>query len=425
MGKKFEQNQVDVNGDGRIVLYIRPESPNKWQCRISVRGSTGYKRFSTGESDQRKAERVALDEYEKLYFKVQKGGSVKGKPFSKVYEEWKEHYLATATTSSQHRDTLVRYAKSCGLEYFKNKPIDEITEANLMDMMTWATSKIVPYGKQVSAQTLRQRGLAVTYILRFAKQRGYIQEVQPIKLPNIVPNPRPDFTKQEWKKLTTFMREWVKTPAKYSLSNIKSTRGKSGTIDKKLYRERFYFQQYVLVMGNTGCRIGEMRKVRWLDLDKTVISQGDERLLFTVSGKTGRRTVVANAGVERYIRNIWEFRKNELGIEDDNKMDKTEYIFCHPSGKYVQYYRFIFNSLMRDSGLEFDVDGNRRTIYSFRHTYATFRVNEVPVYQLAVNMGTSVEMIEKFYGHARSKDPKFAETVTKGNQASTGYALPF
>ena len=57
-----------------------------------------------------------------------------------------------------------------------------------------------------------------------------------------------------------------------------------------------------------------MRKVRWLDLDKTVISEGDERLLFSVSGKTGKRTVVANAGVERYIRNIWEFRKKHIKI---------------------------------------------------------------------------------------------------------------
>ena len=320
---------------------------------------------------------------------------------------------------------IVRYAETTGVDYFKSKPIDDITESDLMDMMSWVKKRIVPVRDEVSPQTLRQRGLAISHILKFAKQRGYIQEVHKIPLPSLKVNPRPDFTKQEWTKLTTFMRTWVKTPAKYSLTNKKSTRGMSGVIDKKLGRERFYFQQYVLVMGNTGCRIGEMRKVRWLDLDKTVISEGDERLLFSVSGKTGKRTVVANAGVERYIRNIWEFRKNELGIEDDNKMDKTEYIFCHPNGKYVHYYRSSFDTLMRDSGLEYDVDGNRRTIYSFRHTYATMRVNEVPVYQLAINMGTSVEMIEKFYGHARSKDPTFAATVTKGNQKSEGSALPF
>jgi hypothetical protein len=53
------------------------------------------------------------------------------------------------------------------------------------------------------------------------------------------------------------------------------------------------------------------------------------------------------------------------------------------------------------------------------------RINEVPVYQLAVNMGTSVEMIEKFYSHARSTDPSFAVSITKGNQSGSGRALPF
>ena len=44
---KFETNQVDVNGDGRVILYQRPDVKNpKWQCRISVSGATGYKVFS-------------------------------------------------------------------------------------------------------------------------------------------------------------------------------------------------------------------------------------------------------------------------------------------------------------------------------------------------------------------------------------------
>ena len=62
---KFEKNQIDVNGDGRVILYQRPDVLNpKWQCRISVQGSIGYKVFSTKESDQRKAERVALEKYQ-------------------------------------------------------------------------------------------------------------------------------------------------------------------------------------------------------------------------------------------------------------------------------------------------------------------------------------------------------------------------
>ena len=43
--------------------------------------------------------------------------------------------------------------------------------------------------------------------------------------------------------------------------------------------------------------------------------------------------------------------------------------------------------------------------YFLRHTYATIRISEgVSTYQLAANMGTSVEMIENFYGKKRMRD---------------------
>ena len=102
-----------------------------------------------------------------------------------------------------------------------------------------------------------------------------------------------------------------------------------------------------------------------------------------------------------------------------------EHVFCKPNGKFVQYYKGSFTRLLLDSGLRENNDGELRTLYSLRHTYATMRVNEVPVYQLAINMGTSVEMIENFYGHSRSSDSLFASTVTKGNQTSGSKVLPW
>ena len=40
-------------------------------------------------------------------------------------------------------------------------------------------------------------------------------------------------------------------------------------------------------------------------------------------------------------------------------------------------------------------------------------------------VGTSVKMIEEYYSHAKSKDPKFAQSVTKGNQKGSSKVLPF
>ena len=57
--------------------------------------------------------------------------------------------------------------------------------------------------------------------------------------------------------------------------------------------------------------------------------------------------------------------------------------------------------------------GSRRSTYCFRHTYATFRLMEgVDVYFLAKQMGTSVQMIEDYYGHITPA--KNAERILQG-----------
>ena len=45
--------------------------------------------------------------------------------------------------------------------------------------------------------------------------------------------------------------------------------------------------------------------------------------------------------------------------------------------------------------------GDNRSLYSWRHSFATFLLlyENINVYKLAVQMGTSVKMIEQHYGH--------------------------
>ena len=401
---KFKLNQIDVKNDGKVILYQRPDVKNpKWQARISVSGATGYKIFSTKETSQAAAERVALEKYEELYFKVKRGGSLNGKPFNVVFHDWKE----TFDNPNDYEEQLVGKVKKLGVGFFRSKPIDEITEGDLHEMMGSLKRE------NLQSSTIRQYRTAINRLFKYAKTRGFIQEIPPIPAPSLVRNPRPDFSKGDWKILTDHMRDWVD-------ATTKGGRGKNG-LDHKRYRERFYLQHYILIMGNTGIRIGEMRNVRWVDLDKGVGEDGEERILFAVDGKTGRRNVVANKGTERYVKRLWDFRSSELG----NQPDMNEPIFCHPNGKRVGSYKKGFENLLLECGLRQDPDGNNRTLYSLRHTYATMRINEVPIYQLAVNMGTGVDMIELYYSHARTQDPAFISSVTKGNQQGTGKALPF
>lgn len=58
-----------------------------------------------------------------------------------------------------------------------------------------------------------------------------------------------------------------------------------------------------------------------------------------------------------------------------------------------------FRRLMRDSELEKGEDGQNRTLYSLRHTYATLELIEkrTDIHALAKQMGNSAAMLERHY----------------------------
>ena len=310
---KFELNQIDLRGDGKVILYQRPDivSNPKWQARISVEGAIGYQRFSTKKSDVKDAERVALDRYFELKNKVDKGGSLKGKTVRQVFQEWTEYLpMVSMDRSPQYiKETQDKVKRIC-VDYFKTKPMGEISTAEIQHMFGEYLNKAAA---PLASSTIRGARGSLNLFFKFAYERDYISKIPTVPAPSFKRKARPDFNLDEWKKLTTYLRTWVDEPCK-------GERGLNG-LDKKRHRERFYLQHYILILGNTGIRIGEMRNVKWTDLDRVQVEGNEERLLFSVDGKTGKRDVIANAGVERYIRRIYEYRRDELGVTDQ-ELDK-------------------------------------------------------------------------------------------------------
>ena len=82
-------------------------------------------------------------------------------------------------------------------------------------------------------------------------------------------------------------------------------------------------------------------------------------------------------------------------------------------------FKKSFAALLKGAGVETDSHGQKRTIYSLRHTYATFRLQEgVHQFILARNMGTSTAMLEKHYGH--TSNVASAAELTKGGRFKGG-----
>jgi len=356
--------------------------------RISVPNSTGYKRASTGQKEQPEAIRKAIKTYEELYMKVLGGGSLQSKSYKNVYEEWKVNLPRMVDEGRKiYVEEQLRYAGSYALRFFGDRKIDDITKGDFVEYWMWRkensarlqpmTGKSTPYVP--SPNSLRREAGGIRNMFKYAVDKGWVTGVPDMAVPSHHKNRRPTFTRQEWRLLTRRMREWVKEGQAY---------GGVG-------RSRFVSQQYVLILANCGARVGELRYLRWGDL--TTQSDGDiKRLVAYVKGKTGKREIVYQQGSDEYVKRLYDLRRGELG----DHPSPDDLVFCNSKGKHIQSFRKGFEALLDYCNLTYDSQGNRRTLYSLRHFYTTQRLSEeVSPYLLAKQMCTSVEMLERFYGH--------------------------
>jgi hypothetical protein len=76
-------------------------------------------------------------------------------------------------------------------------------------------------------------------------------------------------------------------------------------------------------------------------------------------------------------------------------------LFCLADGTMPETFNKSFRALLEELNLlKCPVTGKERSLYSLRHYYATQRLLEnIPIVDLAQQMGTSVLMITKHYSH--------------------------
>ena len=381
----------DLRGDGRIVLYRRADNQGlNWSVRLKIPATVGYIVKSAKTADDFEARRFAEDLYYQLEGRARRGESVKSPTFKHVFEEWKKSLgVDRKICSEKYTEGNIRKIEIWALPHLGNQAVEAIKEDALAEYLQWR----VDHAKKTPAiSTLRNERTVLNQIFRFAKRKGYISDPPVIAIPSSRQNSRPDISETEWRTLYTYLRKYVKEAQ-----------------DKRRYRERFYLQHYILILANSGIRVGEARHLRWRDISSTKTLSGQKRLIFTVRGKTGEREVVCNETVERYVERLRNFRSEEAKM-----LNLEEPIFCHPNGRPIGSFKKGFEQVLNEAGVLRGSDGKKRVPYSLRHTYATMRISEgVSVFQLAANMGTSVEMIESFYGKKRMRDPKMATEVTK------------
>lgn len=188
-------------------------------------------------------------------------------------------------------------------------------------------------------------------------------------------------------------------------------------------RKQLYHLIYFL--SNTGIRIGEARHVKWSDVRFDQACQSDSEQICEVrigtQGKTGEQRFVQAQSSLNDIMKKWKYVSPYKKPDDyvwfgqsKKAKDNEQVKIGDVTGTFqAMLERIPYNN--RPDGLLYDADGQRRVIYSLRHTYATLRLTEgnVALQDLAINMGCKVAMIEKHYSHVVSSQRRDAITQTK------------
>ncbi len=378
--------------DGKIILYQLEGVPTNYgSTGSSDPGTKGYKTGGTRTSDEYEARRQLIRSFDELDLAAKLGKPPAGRKLKAVVEEFDKAYSISAPSAANHK-AIMQFLNGYLLPHFSRRSITELTPAELTKFFDWRRLN-GKRGKPKNTTILHEMSRLQTF-LRWCRERDFIAEDVKIKRPKLVRTRRPHFEQADWQRLTRHLREWPKL-----------AEGTSGPI----VRNRTLLCNYILILANSGLRPGEAKNLQWNDIE---VNRG--QMMFNVSGKTGRRAVAVQSTVKEYIGRIKNLRKQECNGEPP----LDSYVFCHKNGNPVKSFKKGFSALIKSAGVELNSHNEKRTIYSLRHTYATFRLEDnANIFGLALNMGTSVKMIEKFYGHATTR--AMASEITKSRINST------
>lgn len=425
-----------------------------WYMRLKIGGRKGYVTRSTKLTMYEDAYEFAKSELLRLQQAARLGHSFDEYTFEKHWNDWYERNLRNGTWQEArarwHKMYFNRYFK----DYFSNAdkssiPLNDITSqfaAGYWDWRKgyWSTdkaAKLQSYNpkrrgaktlgtanakKMPALKTLQMEQSALNQIFFDAMERGRMQQIVKMRVAatDKTPSRRAGFdTGRENLVLVRNLRSYRDCVGRFASEGLNAWH--------KLHRAQLSY--FIMFLLHSGLRVGEAREMRWSDIKFDIEVEGEEERIAEVrvskATKKGQARFVqtqpaANNALKEWRKVSPHAAKNDwvwFGQQHDADGKATQVGDLNKS--FQQYLRAIeFDG--RQDGLLNDRDGDRRSLYSLRHTYATLRLEkgDVSVYDLSLNMGCKVKQIETHYSHVVSKQRRqqITRTVRKKVTADMG-----
>ncbi len=395
------------------TIYQRAGSAN-WYVRFSIKGH-GQLRRSLETNNQAFAEKLAYALWRDTKAKADKGLDIKPRLFKDVAEQYIEH-LAKQYNSGDKNKHVITLEPATIRRYFLPQlgemPIGGIGVGDITAYMEWRKAywvtgpgakidtiiyrrggrivkRPVPSIRQPATPSrLKRESVMLRQIFKQAIRWGYITESQVPFIENVkaADNPRPSFSAKEFKKLHVLALKRIYEEG----------------ISKHIKNERITVFAYINLAAYSGMRPTELKNLRWGDINNytppfdelSPEPRTNNEISFAARGKGLNRTFIPHPHATISIDFLYKLWMELFGKEPG----KDDPVFFTQTGEPLGSIIKSLQTLLRLTDLETNQNGARRTTYSFRHFYISqMLVNDVSIYTVAKNAGTSPDMVNRFY----------------------------
>jgi integrase len=366
--------------DDRICVF---ERNGVYQTRIRT-STNRYLWRSLKTRNQAQAISAARRLFHAIEYRQQSGLPIGSRSVNRVIDE----YVALRVTqhaqghTTVHMLRQVRRVVKFWRTYIGEQSIEHVGNKELSGYIEWrkayyAQFTTLPRNAKLNPadKTLQWEIMLGKAIVRWAQEQGY-RGNQPLPTFTFTPKKirvRPALELNDYRRLLRTLIKWQRDCPN----------------DTWLHARRL-LSDYVLVLANSGMRVGEANNLKLRDLETFADDRKRRNYRFKVKGKTGERDVILRASAAKSVDRLLARRS---GARPD------DWLFVMGNGARVITLIDQFDKALRLAGITRNSHGDKYTLYSLRHFYAVQSLRRgIGVFDVARNMGTSVQVIQTYYG---------------------------
>jgi integrase len=368
----------------KLRLDKRAGSEN-WYARLTLPNGKRLVK-STKTDDLEAAKEVALRLYYEVDARIQNKLPATTRKFKDVAKHTIDRMQAELEqgVGKQAYKDYIQALNKWLIPYFGTTDVAKLDLAAITTFDAWRSER---NGKVPAQSTINNHNAALNRVLDEAELNGWIvKSLRPTLLnKGVKTESRGSFTIEEYRTIYTALRNYHKQ-----------------TANEKSAATRETLRNYVLFLANTGVRHGTealglcWRNIAWYTRD------GERYLSINVDGKTNKRTAIARDSVVDFLWRQAQLNSRISAGDFDAliaaKLNEPVFVTRLGAVATVPNLNRAFNSLLDELELKTGADGRTRTLYSWRHFYATQDLERgVSTHALSRQLGNSTEMIDRHY----------------------------